>query len=120
MKKIHQSGENYLETILILSNRKSNIRAVDIVTELGYSKSSVSRAVNILKEEGYIEIDASGTIAFTEKGKKHSQHIYKRHKLLTEFLIDIGVSHETAEADACKIEHVISDETMNAIKNFRK
>ncbi len=116
---IHESGENYLETILMLQQLKGNVRSVDIVNELGYSKSSVSRAVNILQDAGLINIDpASGNITFTEAGIKRAKQIYSRHNILNDFLLRLGISSETAEKDACRIEHVISPETFEAIKNF--
>lgn len=117
--KIYESGENYLETILILKKTKGNVRSVDIVEALGYSKSSVSRAVNILKDKGLITIDDNGIIDFTEKGLKHTQEIFERHNILTEFFINLGVAKEIAEEDACRIEHVISNESLEAIKNLK-
>jgi len=119
--KIHESGENYLETILMLKQKKGNVRSVDIVNELNYSKSSVSRAVNILKDEGYINIDSNtGIITFTEKGTIRAEEIYQRHNILSDFLIRLGIDNETAEKDACRMEHVISAETFTAIKKFLK
>jgi Mn-dependent DtxR family transcriptional regulator len=118
--KIHESGENYLETILIIGRTKGVVRSVDIVEELKLAKSSVSRAVNILKDEGYISIEKSGEIKFTEKGRIRAEEIYGRHAILTEYLKMIGVSQETAEADACRIEHIISKETLEAIKKHGK
>lgn len=115
---LQESGEMYLETILKLKNKKGNVRSVDIVEELDYSKSSVSRAVNILKAEGYINIDKDGLITFTEIGEKYSRAIYIRHEILTEFLKCLGVSEMVAEDDACRIEHVISNETLDCIKSF--
>jgi len=115
--KIKESGENYLETIWKLKKRSANIRSVDIVEELGYSKSSVSRAVNILKNKEYINIDPkNGLIEFTEKGFQKAKDISERHKLLTSFLVSMGVGEEVAEADACRIEHVISNDSMAAIR----
>ncbi len=116
---IHESGENYLETILKLQKEKGNVRSVDIVNELNYSKSSVSRAVNILQDAGLINIDAvSGAITFTDAGIKRAQSVYTKHRILKKFLTKIGVSEPTAEDDACRIEHVISQETFDAIKNI--
>lgn len=114
--KILESGENYLETIWLLKKRKADVRSVDIVEELGYSKSSVSRAVNILKNKSLITIDANGIINFTPEGFKKAREIFLRHKLLTEFLVFLGVSEDVAEADACRIEHVISEESVVAIR----
>lgn len=115
--KIRESGENYLETILQILHKKGSVRSIDIANRLNYSKSSVSRAVNILKKEGYITISKDGDIKFTEKGNEKANSTYNRHCLLTEFLIDLGVDNITAENDACRIEHVISDKTFEAIKN---
>ena len=116
--EIKESGEMYLETIFILKSEKPYVRSVDIVETMNYSKSSVSKAVGILKETGYITVDESGIIDFTEKGFLRAKSIYDRHKILTDFLIKIGVSKEIAEDDACKIEHHISKETFDCIKNF--
>ncbi|NLT17915.1 MAG: metal-dependent transcriptional regulator [Clostridiales bacterium] len=118
MDKIKESGENYLETILILKEKKGSVRSVDIVEELGYSKSSVSRGVNLLKEKGYIEIDSYGYISFTKDGDQAVKRIYERHRILTDFLISLGVPKSVAEDDACKIEHVISEKTMDIIKGM--
>lgn len=116
---MYESGENYLETILVLSKRNSSVRAIDIAREMEFSKPSVSRAVGILKEEGYIAIDEVGNINLTDKGKQKADSVYERHQLLTEFLITTaGVPAETAEEDACKMEHVISEDTFHGIKEF--
>lgn len=117
-KKILESGEMYLETIFLLKQRSDFVRSVDIVAELGYSKSSVSRGVNLLKEKGYITVDENGKIEFTELGLNYTSGIYERHKILTAFLESIGVRADIAENDACRIEHVISPESLAAIKNF--
>ncbi len=114
--KLQESGEMYLETILVLSKTKPQVRSIDICDEMGYSKPSVSRAVGLLKENGYIKVDAGGYITLTDSGMAVATKIYDRHTTLSEFLKDIGVSEETAADDACKIEHVISDEAMDAIK----
>jgi len=116
--KIQESGEMYLETILNLKKTKAEVHSVDIVEALGYSKSSVSRAVNLLKDKGYIEIGADGKITFTAQGLSHAEEVYRRHEILTAFLQKIGVDEQTAETDACRIEHVISDATVQAIKDF--
>lgn len=118
--EIQESGEMYLETILLLKRKKSNIRSIDIVEELDYSKSSVSRAVNILKRNGFITIDNKGSIEFTDKGLQKAKTIYERHIVLSKYLIRLGVDKEIAEEDACRIEHVISDESFEAIKNHCK
>ena len=113
---MHESGEMYLETILKLGKTKNHVRAVDVAEEMNVSKASVSRALGILKADECIIVDHSGHIAFTEKGRSIAEKIYERHRVLLSLLISLGVSGETAERDACKIEHVISDETFNAIK----
>ncbi len=116
MSKIQESGENYLETILILETRNKEVRSIDIARELGFAKPSISRAVGILKENGYIDIDAKGYISLTESGRVLANKIYERHKTLTRYFIKIGVDRETAEKDACRIEHIISDITFEKIK----
>ncbi len=113
---MHESGEMYLETILILSKEKENVRSIDICEKLGYSKPSVSRAVSILKKDGLIVIDGKGYISLTENGKEIAKSIYERHETLTKALISLGISEETAVADACKVEHFLSEETFIAIK----
>lgn len=120
LKNIYESGEDYLETILKIQNEKGNARSVDIVEEKGYSKSSVSRAVNLLKNNGFITIANNGIINFTSIGEAKVKDIYERHLLLTENLVKLGVKRETAEADSCRIEHVISEETFLALKNHWK
>ncbi len=114
--ELHESGEMYLETILILKNRFGYVRSIDIANEMKVSKPSVSRAVGLLKDNGYITFDPNGMILLTDSGKNVAEKIYERHKLLTKFLISIGVSDKTASHDACKIEHVISDETFACLK----
>lgn len=115
--KLQESGENYLETILILHNKTGFVRSVDIANELGFSKPSVSHAVSMLKNAGYIVVDSkTNQITLTESGKKISEGIYERHCILTEFFKSIGVSEEVALSDACKIEHDISQETFDKIK----
>lgn len=116
---IHESGEDYLETILILHNKTGYVRSIDIANELGYSKPSVSRAMSILKEGGFINFASDGQITLTEIGKEKAEEVYNRHILITGFLRDtLGVSDENAEEDACKIEHVISCETVEKLKEF--
>lgn len=118
---MYESGENYLETILMLKEKRGVVRSIDIARTMNFSKPSVSRAVGILKEDGYIEIEPSGEIELTEKGKKKAAGIYERHQLLTEFLQKVaGVSEEIAEEDACKMEHILSDEVFQGIKEFMK
>lgn len=115
--KILESGEMYLETILILSKKNPYVRSLDIAEEMNYSKPSVSRAVNILKDNDYISIDKNGHIKLLEKGLETATKIYERHVVVTECLVKLGVSQTQAETDACKIEHVLSDESFKAIKN---
>lgn len=110
-----QSRENYLETILMLSNKLSSVRSKDIVNELGYSKPSISIAMKGLKEDGYITI-SNGEIKLTQKGFDVANAVYEKHKVLTHFFINLGVEKEIAEEDACKIEHIISEETFKKIK----
>ncbi|MDE6475770.1 MAG: metal-dependent transcriptional regulator [Erysipelotrichaceae bacterium] len=113
---IQESGENYLETILILEKRNGIVRSVDIAKELHFSKPSVSRAMNVLKNDGYIEIEKGGSIHLTAEGRKIAEQIYERHLLLTEYLIYIGVNEQTAMEDACRMEHIISQETFDCLK----
>ena len=114
---IQESGEMYLETILILSNEKGFVRSVDIADRMKFSKPSVSRAVNLLKAAGHITISDSGAITLTDSGLAIAKTIYERHNVLTSMLISLGVSDETASEDACRVEHYISEETFQAIKN---
>ena len=115
--QIHESAENYLETILVLRNRKGSVRSIDIATELGFSKPSVSIAMKNLRENGYIAVDDSGNITLLEKGRQISEMIYERHTLLQDWLITLGVDPKIAAEDACRIEHVISAESFQAIKD---
>lgn len=117
---MHESGEMYLETILILGLRKNLVRAVDVSEEMGISKASVSRALVKLKNAACIIVDDNGHIAFTEKGRAIAEKIYERHQVLTEILMALGVDCKTATADACKMEHDISDETFAAMKRHLK
>lgn len=116
--KIHESAENYLKTILIIKNRKGVVRAIDIVNELDYSKPSVSVAMKNLRENGYIEVDNNGYISLLAKGMEIAETIYERHTAISNWLIAIGVNPETAVDDACRIEHVISAESFEAVKRF--
>ncbi len=116
---LQESGEMYLETIFVLS-QKGAVRSLDIAEYRGYSKPSISRAVGLLKNGGYINVDDDGFITLTDAGLEVANKIYERHTVLTAFLTQIGVSPETAAADACKIEHVVSDESFAAIKNTLK
>ena len=113
---LQESGEMYLETILILSKKLANVRAIDVGEYMGYSKPSVSRALGLLKEGGYVTADKDGFLSLTEVGLETAEKILSRHKIITEFLVKLGVSADTASNDACKIEHVISDESLDAIK----
>lgn len=113
---IYESGEDYLETILVLQKKNSIVRSIDIAAELGFSKPSVSRAMSILKKSGYIFMDEKGHITFSEEGKKLAENIYERHSNISKFLMEkLGVSEENALKDACRIEHDLSDETYKKI-----
>ena len=114
---LQESGEMYLETILILSRKNGFVRSIDISEYMGYSKPSVSRAVGLLKKDNFITVEKEGHILLTEKGLVLAEKILKRHNILTDMLVRIGVSPETASKDACRVEHVISDETFQAIKD---
>ena len=114
--RLQESGEMYLESIYRLSQQLQNVRSIDISEYMGYSKPSVSRAVNLLKTAGYIVMDEDNFITLTETGLEIAEKIYSRHTVLTELLVRLGVSPETAAEDACRMEHTISDETFEAIK----
>ena len=116
--KIHKSAEDYLEMILRLSEEKGYVRSVDIATGLQVSKPSVSVAMKQLREGGYITMDKDNYISLTETGMEIAQRIYERHKVLTKLLMRLGVNPETAEKDACKVEHDISVETFSALLNY--
>lgn len=113
---LYESGENYLETILVLKNKYGYVRSIDIARELGFSKPSVSRAVSVLKSDGYIDFDPNGMIILTDKGREIAEGIYDKHNIIAKYLISIGVSEETALSDACKIEHVISEESFEKLR----
>ena len=113
---IQESGEMYLETILILLQTKGYVRSIDISREMNFSKPSVSRAVGLLKEEGYITVNERGYIDLTDSGRQIAETIYERHEVISKLLIALGVSQETAVADACRMEHVISAESFAALK----
>lgn len=117
---LHESGQMYLEAVYVLLKKNEKIRAIDIGTYLGYSKPSVSRAVGILKKEGYIDISAEGHITLTASGNEVASQLYERHTILSDMLFALGVSEKTATEDACRIEHVISDESFAAIKRYLK
>ena len=118
--KIQESAENYLETILILSERIGNVRSIDIVNELSFTKPSVSVAMKNLRENGYIEMDKDGFITLTPSGLEIASNIYERHKVLTGFFVALGVNEKTAAEDACKIEHDLSEETFEKIREHAK
>ncbi len=115
---LQESGEMYLETIYTLTNKNGCVRSIDVCEHMGYSKPSVSRAVGLLKNGGYITVDRDGYITLTEEGFAVSKKIYERHTIITEFLSSLGVSQKDAAEDACRIEHVISDASFEAIKAF--
>ncbi len=115
---IHESGEMYLETILQLSEEKSQVRSIDVANATGYSRPSVSRAMSLLRVRKCIEMDDNGYITLTEEGRRIAERVYERHNILTEMFVRMGVSEETAAADACRIEHVISDETFDKVKKY--
>ena len=115
---VHESGEMYLEAILVLTRENGFVRSIDVSEYLGYSKPSVSRAMGILRTGGYITVDKDGSITLTQSGQEIAEKIYARHTLLTRLLIHIGVSEETAAEDACKLEHAISDESFEALKKY--
>lgn len=116
--KLQESGENYLETILILKNRFGYVRSTDIAKELGFSKPSVSHAVAVLKENGYVAADPNGMLLLTETGQAIAEEIYERHRVLTHFLASLGVDEKTAAEDACRMEHAISRESFEKLKQF--
>ena len=115
--KLQESGENYLETILILERRNGIARSIDVANELGFSKPSVSRAVSVLKEAGYVKVGPINQLLLTESGRNIAEKIYHRHCVLREFLMQIGVKEDIAAKDACRMEHVISEETLQCILN---
>lgn len=118
--QIHESAENYLETIYMLQKKLGNVRSIDICNDLGYSKPTVSIAMKNFKEEGYIDKASDGYITLTDKGKAIAKKMYERHIIIAEFFVSIGVPKETALKDSCKIEHDISPETFECMKNHYK
>lgn len=116
--KIQESAENYLETILVLQNRKGSVRSVDIANELGFSKPSICVFMKNLKNNGYILMDEHSLITLTDKGRAIAEKIYERHTFLTDNLTKLGIDPKTAAEDACRIEHVISEDTFEALKNY--
>ena len=117
---LQESGQMYLETILVLSRTMPIVRSIDIVEHMGYSKPSVSRAVGLLKNGGFIQVNRDGHITLTDEGRRVAETIYERHTVLTAVLVRLGVDADTASEDACKIEHAISDKSVEAIKKFLK
>lgn len=117
---LQESAEMYLETIYQLLQERGSVRSVDVAVSMGYSKPSVSRAVGLLKQGGYLLMDKDGSLTLTEVGLTTAQKVYERHTILTGLLIRLGVSPETAAEDACKMEHVISDETFDAMKKHMR
>ncbi len=115
-----ESGEMYLESIYVLCNKNPRVRSIDIAEHMNYSKPSVSRGVGLLKNAGYIIVDNDGYIKLTKLGEKTAERIFERHTILTKILTSLGVSEQTASEDACKMEHVISDETFDAMKKHLK
>ncbi len=118
--QLQESAEMYLETIYILSQKSKSVRSIDVAEYMGFSKPSVSRAVGLLKSGGYLTMADDGLLTLTDKGIITAKKIFERHIILSEFLTKIGVADKTASDDACKIEHIISDETFNAIKKYFK
>ena len=118
--KIHESAENYLETILVLHQRKGSVRSIDIANELEFSKPSVSVAMKNLRLKGYIEVDASSLIHLMPEGRAIAEAVLEKHRLMTQFLMALGVREEVAAEDACRIEHVLSDESFEAIKEHAR
>ena len=117
---VQESGEMYLETIYVLNKKTGHVRSLDVAEYMGFSKPSVSRAVGLLKNGGYIEVDKNGCLTLTEAGLEIAENIFERHTILTEYLIKLGVDEEIASQDACKMEHVISQTTFEAIKQHAK
>lgn len=115
---LQESGEMYLETIYILTAENANVRSIDICEHMGFSKPSVSRAVGLLKNGGYINVDKDGYISLTDVGREVAEKMYARHRVLSDFLISLGVDKDVAANDACKIEHHISDESFEALKRY--
>ena len=113
---LHESGEDYLEAILVLRQQKGTVRSIDVAQYLGYSKPSVSRAVSILKSNGYLTMERDGRLELTPQGEANAQRVYERHRFLSQWLVKLGVSPEVAAADACRIEHDLSAETFECLK----
>ena len=118
MTNIQTSGENYLETIFVLGQDGKSVRAVDVAAALGFSRPSVSRAIKNLRHDGYVETDAGGFITLTASGKEIAETMYERHMLISNWLMALGVDAQTASDDACKMEHVLSNQSFDAIRGF--
>ncbi|WP_101697369.1 metal-dependent transcriptional regulator [Clostridium minihomine] len=116
--KIQESAENYLETILVLKNRRGEVRSIDIANEMNFSRPSVSHAMKQFRENGLIVMDESGYIELTESGREIAERIYERHTLISEFLIALGVEEEIAKEDACRMEHAISEESFSKLREY--
>lgn len=116
--QVGETIENYLETILILTKKQDEVRSIDIVNEMGYSKPTISIMMKQLREKDYIAVDEAGFISLTEQGLKIAKRVYERHVLLTKLLVELGVDEEVAAIDACRVEHVISKESFEKIKEF--
>lgn len=117
MMRTSESAEMYLETILLLTEKQTHVRAIDVAHSTGYTKPSISRALGLLKAEGRIEVDEAGYITLTQAGRALASRILERHHIICEFLVGLGVSPETADDDACKMEHIISDETLEKMRS---
>ena len=115
---IHESGEDYLEKILMLQEQDKNVRSVDLAAAFGYSRPAISRAVKVLKEDGFILVGNKGQLELTEEGRKKAEETLARHRVLTKLFKKLGIDSDIAETDACRVEHVLSDETCGAIKKF--
>lgn len=115
---LQESGEMYLESIYVLTKENNYVRSIDVCDYMGFSKPSVSRAIGLLKSGGYVAVSNEGYLSLTDIGREVAEKIYARHELITAFLVNLGVEREVASTDACKIEHVISDESFNAIKSL--
>jgi len=113
---LHESAEMYLETIYVLSRERGSVRSIDVAEHMGYSKPSVSRAVGLLKQGGYLVVERDGSLVLTQEGIAAAQRVFERHTILTGMFRSLGVSPETASEDACRVEHILSDETFEAIK----
>ena len=116
--RIHKSGEDYLEAILVIRNEKGNVRSLDVAQHLGVTKPSVSRAMKLLREGGFLTMDADKRISLTEAGREAAEQVFEKHRILTDCLVTMGVDPGIAEKDACRMEHLISAETLEQMKNY--